>query len=83
MNVYYSCIRDGETHVAEKAYVVQLLSCAPFFVTPWTPAHQAPLSSTISQSLLKFTSKSHHWVSDVIQTSHPLLPPSPFALKEV
>ena len=26
------------------------------FVTPWTVAHQAPLSSTISRSLLKFMS---------------------------
>ena len=41
MSVDYSCIRDGETYVAEQAYVVQLLSCAPFFATPWTPAHQA------------------------------------------
>ena len=34
--------------------VVQLLSHVQLFVTPWTVAHQAPLSSTISQSLLKF-----------------------------
>ena len=26
------------------------------FVTPWTAAHQSPLSSTISQSLIKFVS---------------------------
>ena len=30
-------------------------SC-PTLVTSWTAAHQAPLSSTISQSLLKFMS---------------------------
>ena len=34
-------------------FVVQPLSCVWFFVTPWTVAHQAPLSSTISWSLLK------------------------------
>ena len=34
--------------------VVQLLSCVRLFTTPWTVARQAPLSSTISQSLLKF-----------------------------
>ena len=33
--------------------VVQLLSCIWLFVTPWTAAHQASLSFTISQSLLK------------------------------
>ena len=37
------------------APVVQLLSHIPFFVTPWTAARQAPLS-TLSQSLLKFMS---------------------------
>ena len=35
---------------------VQLLSCVQFFATPWTAARQTPLSSTISQSLLKFMS---------------------------
>ena len=33
-----------------------MLSCVGLCDTPWTAAHQAPLSSTISQSLLKFTS---------------------------
>ena len=33
--------------------VFQSLSCIQFFVTPWTIAHQASLSSTISQSFLK------------------------------
>ena len=36
--------------------VFQSLSCVQLFETPWTTAHQAPLSSTISQSLLKFIS---------------------------
>ena len=35
---------------------VQLLSHVWLFATPWTTAHQAPLASTISQSLLKFRS---------------------------
>ena len=44
---------------------VQSLSRVQFFVTPWTAAHQAPLSTTNSQSLLKFMSTelvmpSHH-----------------------
>ena len=33
--------------------VIQSLGHGQIFVTPWTEAHQAPLSSTISQSLLK------------------------------
>ena len=33
--------------------VVQSLSHVWLFVTPWTVAHQGPLSSTIFQSLLK------------------------------
>ena len=36
--------------------VVQSLSCVQIFVTPWTKACQAPLSSAVSQSLLKFMS---------------------------
>ena len=36
-------------------FVVQLLSCVQFFVTPWTAACQASLIFTISQSILKFT----------------------------
>ena len=36
--------------------VVQLLSLVRRFVTSWTAAHQASLSVTISQSLLKLTS---------------------------
>jgi len=35
---------------------VQLLSHVRLFVTPWTAAHQASLSFTISQSVLKFQS---------------------------
>ena len=35
--------------------VIQLLSCW-LFVIPWTAAHQASLSFTVSQSLLKFMS---------------------------
>ena len=37
-------------------FVVQSLRCVWLFVTPCTAAHQAPLSSTISWSLLKFMS---------------------------
>ena len=36
--------------------VVQSLSCVQLFLTSWTAARQAPLSSSDSQSLLKFLS---------------------------
>ena len=36
--------------------VVQSLSCVWPFVTPWTAAHQGPLSFIVFQSLLKFMS---------------------------
>ena len=57
--------------------VVYLLSCVWLLATPWTSAHQASLSFTISQSLLKFMSTelmpSNHFI-----LSHPLLLPSIF-----
>ena len=48
-----------------------------FFAAPWTVAHQASLSLTIPQSLLKlmFTE-----LVNAIQSSYPLSPPSPSAL---
>ena len=52
---------------------VQPLSRVQLLATPWTAAHQASLSITYSQSLLKLI----HWVSDAIQPSHPLSSPSP------
>ena len=42
--------------LANVVVAVQSLSRVWLFVTPWTAACQAPLSSTIFQSLLKFTS---------------------------
>ena len=39
-----------------RVFVVQLLSCVRLFATPWTAAHQASLSFTISRSLLKLMS---------------------------
>ena len=53
--------------------VVQLLNHVQLFDTPWTVAHQAPLSSIISQSLLKF----FHWVRMLTFSSSAT--PRPFA----
>ena len=49
----------------------QSLSHVQLFVTQWTVAYQAPLSSTISRSLLKFMS--------IESVTLPLPPPSPLA----
>ena len=48
--------------------VVQSLSCVQLFVTPWTVAHQASLSFTVSQSLLKLMS-----IESVMPSNHLIL----------
>ena len=53
--------------------VVQLLSRVRLFVTPWTAAHQAPLSFTISWSLLKFMFVELVILSNYLILCHPLL----------
>ena len=59
---------------------VQLLSRVQLFATPWTAAHQASLSITISQSVLKLMC-----IESVMPSNHLilccplLLPPSIFA----
>ena len=58
--------------------VVQSLSHVQLFATPWTEACQAPLSFTVSQSLLRFMS-----IESVMPSNHlilccPLLLPSVF-----
>ena len=51
--------------------VVQSLSRVRLFVTSWTPARQAPLSSTVSQSLLNFMSI--EWVMLSLSSATPVL----------
>ena len=56
------------------------LSCVWLFATPWTAAHQASLSITNSQSLLKLMSIESVMPSNHLILCHPfLLPPSIFA----
>ena len=55
------------------AIVTQLLSHVQLFSTPWTAACQAPLSSTISQSLLKFMSIEVVMLSNYLVLCRPLL----------
>ena len=52
---------------------IQLFSCAWLFATPGTVAHQASLSITISQSLLKFMSIKSVMPFNHLILCHPLL----------
>ena len=59
--------------------VIQPLSHVQLFVNPWTAAHQASLSLTVSQSLLKLMSIESVMLSNHLILCHPrLLPPSIF-----
>ena len=67
---------EEQTTASACAYhyvVVQLLSHVWLFVTPWTAAHQASLSFTISQSLLKLLSIESVTPSDHLMFCRPLL----------
>ena len=59
--LFYTCI------------VLQLLSHVRLFATPWTSAHQASLSFTISWSLLKLMSIESVMQSNHLILCHPLL----------
>ena len=54
-------------------YHVHLISCVWLFATPWTAAHQASLSFTVSQSLLKLMSTESMMPSNHFILCRPLL----------
>ena len=63
----------------EQTRVVQSLNCIQLFATPWTAAHQASLSVTNSQILLKLMTIESVMLSNHLILCHPLLlPPSIF-----
>ena len=68
------CLCPCIIHFVVVVVVVQSLCRVWLFVTPWTAAHQAPLSFTISWGLLKLMS-----TESVIPSNHLILcqPPSP------
>ena len=65
----FSCTESKKMFVV----VVSLLIHVWLFVTQWPAACQAPLSSTISQSLLKFMSIESVLLSNHLVLSYPLL----------
>ena len=60
------------------AAVILLLSRVRLFVNPWTAAHQASLSFTISRRLLRFMSIEAVMLSKHVILCHPLILPSVF-----
>ena len=79
--------RKGATtlaHLPPLFHSVQSLSHVPLFLTPWTAAHQASLSITNSQSLLKHMSIVLVMPSNHLILCRPLLlPPSIFPSSRV
>ena len=76
----YSIVSVSPKHQHKSAFSsVQLLSRVRFIATPWTAAHQASLSITNSQSLLKLMSIVSMRPSNYVILCRPLLfPPSIF-----
>ena len=75
--VHRENICEGMTSV--KCSSGQSLSCVRLFVTPWTAAHQASLSITKSQSLLKLMS-----IPSVMSSNHLILyHPSPSIIPRI
>ena len=60
-------------HIMNVIVVIQSQSHVWLFVTPWTATQQAPVSSTISQSLLNFMSIESMMLPNHLILCHPLL----------
>ena len=67
------CVLALSSHSGGISSSVQLLHCVWLFVTPCTAAHQASLSTTNSQSLLKFMSIESVMPAKHLILCHPLL----------
>ena len=72
MKLKDACSLEGK--LWETFVFVQFLSRVWLFVTPWTAAGQAPLSSTVSRS---FAQTQVYWAGGAVQPPHPLLSPFP------
>ena len=66
-------VRLAFSYISFIIVIVQLVSHAQLFVTPWTAACQASLSFTICQSLLKLMSIESLMPSKYLILCHPLL----------
>ena len=68
-----SKISSYSTSSLLQTIIVQLFSHVQLFATPWTAAHQAALSLTISKSLPKLMSIESVMLSNHLILCHPLL----------
>ena len=73
ISVINNCFISLLTHLFSKCLVVQSLSRVQPFANPWTTAHQASLSFTISWSLLKLMSIESMMPSNCFILCYPLL----------
>ena len=73
VQLYHPYMTTGKTIVLIISHSVQSLSCVQLFVTLWIAAHQASLSITNSQSLLKLMSIKLVMPSNHLILCHPLL----------
>ena len=80
MRILSICTRSN-IHWVTKA-VVRLLSPVWLFLTPWTAAHPAPLSYTISQILLKLMSIELVILSKLLIFCHPHSPSFAFNISQ-
>ena len=71
INILWKKSYDKPRQHIKRVVIVQLLSCVQLFGTPWTAAHQASQSITISQSLFKLMS-----IRLVMTSNHIILCPS-------
>ena len=62
--VSYSCLHEQVINI-----VVQSLSCVQLFATPWTAAHQASLSFTISPRVCSNSCPLSQWCHPTISSS--------------
>ena len=80
MNIVFLVMWIKKTIMRSFVVFVQLLSHVQLFTTPWSATHQAPLSFTISWSLLQFMPTESVMLSNhLILCLSLLLPPSLFS----
>ena len=70
----------GSYHIIFISYHIQFSSVTKLCLTPCDPTNCSTPGLPVHHQLLESPQTHVHWVSDAIQTSHPLSSPSPPAL---
>ena len=76
LRAYWVLLRYSQGNFRKGTVVICLVAKS----TLCDPVNCSTPGSSVLHYLLKFVQTHVHWVSDAIQPSHPLLPPSPSAL---